>query len=356
MNIYMGMLVLLIVLTPVLGGTYRRNKQYIIVATLILFGVCAMRGIRIGADLGRYEVHYYTCSQLDFSGIFAKYQWDNIGFYFLIKILQIIFGYDFHSFLFILAIFEGIVLARIIYKYSANPYMSFLLYMALGYYVFIYSGLKQALATAFIYLAFDAIIEHKKIRFIICVVLATSVHLPAFIFLPAYYIAYRKLNIRMIVIYIATAVGIFVFKEQIFIYMTDMYDSVVSTTQIGGVGGKVIMMLAFLIGGYLLRIPDGEDTVYLATFNIVIVATLLQLFAVYGNVFERLADYYFVFSILFLSLVFEKMGRREKSVCSIIPYDDQICNIANVGILVFSVVYFYLNVTATYGLLPFSFN
>lgn len=349
-------MVLIIVLTPILGGTLKKNKQYIIVAALILFGICAMRGIRVGADLGRYEIHYYTCSQLDFAGIFAEYQWDNIGFYFLIKILQMIFGYNFHGFLFILAIFEGIVLARIIYKYSVNPYMSFLLYMALGYYVFIYSGLKQALATAFIYLAFDAIIERKKIRFIIFVALAVSVHLPAFIFAPAYYIAYKKLNVKMIGVYIISAIGIYMFKEQIFIYMTDIYESVVSTTQIGGVGEKVLMMLAFLIAGYLLRVPDGENEVYSATFNIIVVATLLQLFAIYGNVFERLADYYFVFAILFLPFVFEKTERREESIYSIIIYDDQIYKIANLAILLFSIVYFYLNVTATYGLLPFSFN
>lgn len=356
MNIYMCMLVLIIVLTPVLYGTFKRNKQYIIVAALILFGICAMRGVRVGADLGRYETYYYTCSQLDFVGIFAEYQWDNIGFYFLMKIHQEIFGYDFHGFLFALAVFEGIVFAKVVYKYSVNPYMSFLMYMALGYYVFIYSGLKQALATAFIYLAFDAIIEHKKIKFAIYVALAVSVHFPAIIFIPAYYIAYRKLSIKMIAVYIISTIVVFVFREQIFIYMTDVYDSVVSTTQIGGVGEKVLMMLIFLIGGYLLRVPDGKNKVYLATFNIIVVATLLQLFAVYGNVFERLADYYFVFVVLFLPFVFEKMERREESVYSIIVYDDQIYKMVNAGILLFSIVYFYLNVTATYGLLPFSFN
>lgn len=352
----MYMLAAIIILTPVLGGTLKKNKQYIVVAAIILFAVCAMRGVRVGADLGRYETHYYNCAQLNFAGIFAEYQWNNIGFYFLMNLHQRFFGYDFHSFLFILAVFEGIVFARVVYKHSVNPYMSCLMYIALGYYVFIYSGLKQALATAFIFLAFDSIMEHKKVRFVFFVALAVAMHFPAIIFAPAYFIAYRKLNAKMIAIYIIATMGVFIFRDQIFLYMADAYDTVVSTTQIGGVGGKVLMMLMFLIGGYLMRVPDGENKVYLATFNIIVIATILQIFAVYGNVFERLADYYFVFAIFFIPFVFEKEERREGSTYSRIVYDDQIYKLANAVILFFSIVYFYLSVNATYGLLPYSFH
>ena len=356
MNIYMYMLAAIVILAPVLGGTYKKNKQYIVVAALILFTVCAMRGIRVGADLGRYETHYYTCSKLSLAGVFAEYQGNNIVFYFLIKIHNLIFGYDFHGFIAILAIFEGIVFSKTVYKYSVNPYMSFLMYVALGYYVFIYSGLKQALATTFLFLAFDAIMEHKKLKFAVFVALAVSIHFPAIVFAPAYFIANRKLDSKMIIVYIITAVLVFVFREQIFIYMADMYDSVVSTTQIGGVGEKALMMLLFIIAGYVLRVPDGENKTYLATFNFMIIAAMLQTFAVYGNVFERLADYYFIFAIFFLAFVFEKGERREKSVYGKVSYDDKIYRIANAGILIFSIIYFYLNVTKTYGLLPYTIN
>lgn len=356
MNIYMFMLAAVILLVPVFKGTFKKNKRYIIVVTAILFAVCALRGVRVGADLGRYETHYSVCAQLNFEGIFVEYQWNNIGFYFLMKIHNIICGYDFHSFLFILAFLEGVVFAYIIYKHSANPYISVLMYMALGYYVFIYSGLKQALATALLMLAFDAIIERKRLFFIIFSALAVLIHTPAAIFLPAYFIAHRKPNRKMLVGYILAAAIVVAFRGQIVAFLSDAYETVVSTSEIGGGGGKVLLMLVFIIGGYLLRQPDGENQTYATTFNFMIIAAILQVFAVYGNVFERLADYYFIFVIIYLPLVFEKTERREGSAYGRVIYDDTIYSICNIGILGFSIIYYYLNTRAVYGLHPFIFN
>lgn len=352
----MWMLVGVILLAALFRGTIKQNKTYIILIAIMLFTICALRGVRIGADLGRYETHYRTCFQASWSGVFAYYQWDNILFYYLMKLHSTVVGYNFHNFLFILAVAEGIVVAYIIYKHSVNPYMSYLMYMALGYYVFIYSGLKQALATAVLMLAFDAIIDKKTVKFTLLTILAAFIHIPALIFLPAYFLGHRRLSRKMIGLYAVFAVILMVFRGQILEAMTDVYDSVVTSTAIGGVGGKVLMMLVFIIGGYLLRIPDGENKTYSATFNLMIIATILQTFAVYGNVFERLADYYFIFSIIYIPMVFEKMNLREGSEKGIIIYDINIYGILNFIIMIFSVVYFYITVHETYGLLPFMFN
>lgn len=354
MEIYIGVLFAVILLSPVLHGTYKHNKTYIIIVALILFAVCALRGIRVGADLGRYETHYNTCTQLSFSGILQNYK-ENFGFYFLMRAHSLISGCDYHGFLFILAVFEGIVLSYIIYKHSVNPYMSILLYMALGYYVFTFSGLKQALATAFVMLAFDSIVERRKLRFIIFMALAGLMHFPALIFLPSYFIAHRKMDRRMILAYALAAIVIFMFKGQIVIYVSDIYDSVVSSSVIGGVGGKVAMMLLFVVCGYLLRFPDGENETYSTTFHFMIIAMLLQMFAAFGNVFERLADYYFIFAILFLPMAFEHSASREGSVDGAIIYNNQLYGIANMCIFLFLALYYYMTVSSIYGLIPYSF-
>lgn len=356
MNIYLWMFVAVIILSPILAGTYKGNKRYIYVVAFMLFTVCALRGVRVGADLGRYETHYRICSQLNITGLFAVYQWENIGFYLLMRIHSKVCGYNYHSFLFLLAVFEGIVFTRTIYKHSVNPYMSFLMYMALGYYTFIFSGLKQALAMAFVFLAFDAIIEKKKVRFAWFTILAFFVHLPSIIILPAYFIAYRKLDGKMIVLYIAAAMTVYFLSDQLASRMAEAYDTVVSMEQLGGVGGKVLMMVAFIVLGYILRVPNGENESYAATFNFMIIAAILQIFAIYGNVFERLADYYFIFAIIYLPFVFEKSNRRDGSEYGMVRYSNQLYTIANVGVLVFSFVYFYITITATYGILPYRIN
>ncbi len=356
MNIYIYMLLLVIILAPILKGTIKGNKFYIVLISMMLFGVCALRGVRVGADLGRYETHFEVCLNLDFQGVFGVYQWDCIGFYELIKLFQIFFGDNFHGFLFMLAIIEGLVFAYVLYKHSVNPYMSIMLYMALGYYAFIYSGLKQALATAVVMLAFDFLIRKKYIFFLIITCIAGLIHTPAFIFMGAILIMHRKINWKTIMMYLIATGVMFVFSEEIAVFLSSAYDSVVSLEGIGGVGGKLLMMLLFVIAGYVLRIPNGENKTYLCLFNFMIVAAILQILAAYGNVFERLSDYYFIFSMLYIPLVFEKTERRRGSVHGMVIYDKNIYILSNTVLMVFSLVYFYVTISATYGLLPYVFN
>lgn len=356
MDIYTGMLIAVIAIGFLANGAKPQNKKYIIFMGLILFGFCALRGIRVGADLGRYQTHYTNCYEVDWQGVFKEYQLENIGFYYICKLHSFAFGYDFKNFIMILAIFEGVSLIYVIYKLSVNPYMSYMIYISMGYYIFIYSGLKQALATVFIMFAFIAVIEKKPIRFLLFVSIATLIHMPAMVFCFAYTIGNRQFRKNDWIVWIIAAIAIFIFKENIVILMTDVYDSVVETNVLGGVGGKVIMMIAFIVVGALLRYPDGENRTYLASFNLMIVAAMLQIFAVYGNVFERLADYYFVFSMLYLPMVFQHEEQREGSVKGYIMYDPRIYNWIEIVIVIFSIMYYYQLVHSTPGILPYTFS
>lgn len=70
--------------------------------------------------------------------------------------------------------------------------------------------------------------------------------------------------------------------------------------------GKVLVMLALLFVAFVLRPPTKTNKVYAAAMQFVAIATLIQLFSVYNNVFERLADYYFQFSVIFVPFIFDR--------------------------------------------------
>lgn len=355
LDIYMILLSVVILSAVVLRGTRKKNTIYVIFVTVLLFSVLALRGIRVGADLGRYETHYEMCYSLAWSELFKKYP-NNILFYVLMKLQSEIFGYDFHGLIFLLAVFEGIIVGKMILKYSVNPYMSFLIYISMGYYAFNFSGLKQSLAMSLIMLAYDACISNKLGKFIVTVFLASIIHLPSIIFLPAYYLGHRRLNVNMILFYILFAGTISMARGNLVEYMTDIYGAVVSNSVLGGVGGKVVMMLVFIVGGFFLRIPDGENHEYSATFHFMILATILQTFATYGNVFERLADYYFIFSIFYIPFIFENTKFRKGSTRTLINYNNQIYVFLNLVILIFSIIYFDMTIHETYGMYPYYLN
>ena len=65
-------------------------------------------------------------------------------------------------------------------------------------------------------------------------------------------------------------------------------------------------MLVIVVAAVFLRPPTEGDSVYNACLIFTGVAIVIQTFCGYNNIFERLADYYFHTSIVFIPLVFEK--------------------------------------------------
>ena len=83
------------------------------------------------------------------------------------------------------------------------------------------------------------------------------------------------------------------------------YEDEVKYNAAGYVGGKFIAMLAMLIISAVIHPLWDSNRIYRYLFNIMVIATMLQAFSVYDNVFTRLADYYFQFSVVFVPLVLD---------------------------------------------------
>ena len=89
--------------------------------------------------------------------------------------------------------------------------------------------------------------------------------------------------------------------------------------------GKVTVMLALVLVAYFLRMPTADNPAYSASLQFVAIATVIQLFSVYNNVFERLADYYFQFSVIFVPFIFDTRDNKNNysgrfRVASLAPY------------------------------------
>ena len=135
--------------------------------------------------------------------------------------------------------------------------------------------------------AFDAIIEKRPIKFVLLVLLAAQFHFPALIFLPAYWLGRMRLGQGFLFLLGGLLIATFFLRDQILRLMLESY------------GGENIY--ASMEG-----IPTEGDTVYNACLVFSGVAFVFQSFCGYNNIFDRLADYYFHTSIVFLPLIFEQ--------------------------------------------------
>jgi len=227
----------------------------------------------------------------------------NIALRYYFHIIYTYCGKNFQIALIGLAAFEMYCLGRIIYKYSSNIFLSFFTYIFLGFYYFLFSGLKQAAAMAFLLLAFMGVLENKPIKFLLFTVMAGLFHAPSFIFIIAYPWAKMKVGRNYFLVLLGVLILVLTFRHQIVTMLGDMYYEEREFVSNGSIGGRFLAMAAIIILSILVRRPTQADTDYYKTFNMMVMAALLQSFSIFGNNFTRLSDYYFQFSILFMPYV-----------------------------------------------------
>ena len=104
---------------------------------------------------------------------------------------------------------------------------------------------------AFIVFAMICILESRVKLFFVFVIIAGFIHAPAFAFLPAYFLAKRRVNMWMIGLYIVVAGLIFVFRDQIVVFVSEYYyeEETMELLQFGteGLGGRFFMIVLILI-------------------------------------------------------------------------------------------------------------
>lgn len=295
MNIYY----IVLLITVVLAFIFKRNKKAFVISTAMLhLFVSGFRYNHMHGDLMKYHFSFLNMEQYGWTSQEIINGGRNTLFFLLNKFVYTYFNQNFQVLLFIIAAVSTIAISILIYKHSPKPFVSFVLWSCFGFFMFSFYSLKQTLAMAFLMFATDAIFEKKRQRFYLFTIIAGFIHMPALIFLPAFELCKGKKIRNIIFSYIFAFIIIFIFRDRIVGVLSDAYYYSDKYTEVanGTVGGKTFMMLAILAASYLLC--DFHEERSRKLFILISVASLLQLFSVYNNVFTRLSDYYFQFIIL----------------------------------------------------------
>lgn len=88
-------------------------------------------------------------------------------------------------------------IAWTIYKKSESPALSFIAYMGMPFFVLTFSGLRQSIAIGLCVWALSFVQEKKPVRFVLLVLLASTFHSTALLFLAAYPAYYIRLSRRL---------------------------------------------------------------------------------------------------------------------------------------------------------------
>ena len=302
-SIYYIIIAAVIILGMIMAQKGEERKPYIVIMAVLHAFVCGFRYQFLTGDLIKYNTYFQDFRYFGWFSEEVFQEGRNFGFQWLMKLMCHITDGNFQIFLLIVAIVIELAVAILIFRYSPKPWLSYLMWNCIGFYVFGFSAVKQSLAMAFLMFSYMSIIERKPKMFVFWTLLASITHLPAIAFLPAYPISKLKLNLRTIVGYVVSAILIFAFREPIVTAISDMYYTDKDFASDTFLGTRFFMMCLMLIIGALLKGFSGKH--FSSLFMLIGVAAIFQMFCGYDNVFTRLADYYFQFVILYVPMLFE---------------------------------------------------
>ncbi len=183
------------------------KNRLTIFAIVPMFLIFVFRYKYIGADTIGYvrffeqDVRKYSFSELLNQDLMRE----EIGFRLYVKVVSLLTSnYTIYFLINALIIFG--TLYRFAKEHTDNPFIFFFLFMTLGMYSFVETGLRQTLAMMVCLWAVDFIKNRKPIRFVLLVIIAQFFHKSALIFLITYPLSLIKKFDWMFIVYAIIAV------------------------------------------------------------------------------------------------------------------------------------------------------
>ena len=174
----------------------RSRKAY---CALVAFQWSLISGLRdwsVGADTYSYYTSFERVKTTSwgtllgnlFGYVFQGFDVKDPGYQIITKLFQLFFK-DYQLFLLAIAVFFMTLMAIWIYKNSASPCTSFILFSTLFYSFYALTGHRQTIATALlVFIGYDLIKQRKFWKFMALVCIAFLIHKSSLVFVPMYFI------------------------------------------------------------------------------------------------------------------------------------------------------------------------
>lgn len=155
-----------------------REIKFIVfwIITVIFILVLGLRSRDVGIDTPAYYSIFNIINSSDLSMSFLRWE---PGFVLVNKI----FSSDVKILILVLSLLSIYHLFKFIYEQSPNITLSLILFIGLGFYFFLFNGVRQAIATSILTYSFKYLYNKKYIIWIIYFIFAISFHYTALIFL-----------------------------------------------------------------------------------------------------------------------------------------------------------------------------
>lgn len=319
----MGVFIILL-FVPVLMQHTTLGKKYIncekkyrlalLLFFLLLTILLAFRHERVGNDTRNYIYYFHRIIGMDWVEV-RKYPIE-IGFAYFNKVVSI-FSSSSRIYLSIVAFITVALIYPTYKRLCKDPSLTIALFCIMPTFVMLFSGIRQMLAISIGVVAYEFSRNKKPIEFILCVLLAVTVHTSAFVIgfmYPLYHIKITKKWLFWLVPLISL---VFVFNKQIF-YLLEMlisrftrYEGKVSST---GAYTMILLFAIFVVFSFLVPNEALLDKETVGLRNFLLFSLVIQMFAPVHMLAMRMNFYYIIFIPLLLPKIIQFRNKRWNQV------------------------------------------
>jgi hypothetical protein len=281
-----------------------RRKLATVLALVPIFILMTLKGKSVGADTLDYYEYFKITRNLSLSKMFENRQ--EAGYQILVKALNTVFT-DPQILFIITGLFFCISIGVFVYKFSKNQTVAVVFYITLGLFAFMMTGLRQGIAMCICLYSFSYIKEKKIFQFLLLIWLAYYFHTSALFFIPAYFIANMKVDIKNFLIFILIFGFVMYFGEGLLIKIAvstdyEQYAQIERTTN-GQIFFAIVAIITFFSLIYQKKILALNPYNYIF-INLNYLNLMLWGLRLISRVAERPSLYYmFATVILFEQLV-----------------------------------------------------
>lgn len=297
----------------------RQHKRYVIFMMVLLILQSGLRHVAVGSDTYQYYVGYF----LDVEKSSWQSLWSDCleflnygvgkdpGYRLLLKAIQYILP-TYQLYLLGLAAFVFYGLGKLFVKYTSSNYevlVAIALYQCLYYSFFSITGLRQTMATGFLFLAVPYVTDRKPWQFVLLLLIAATQHKSALLFAPFYFLPIVKQSRLMMIASFAMFIPMWTYGSQ-FAGMLMMgssfeqYAMYIEGYEGAGAYGfaAFILLLGALLIYYHKSIVTKEQSANLI-LNSIAVAILLTPLTMIDPSNMRIVQYYSIFALFALPWV-----------------------------------------------------
>lgn len=215
-------------------------------------------------------------------------------------------GFDFQGFLILHSAFCISAVGVFVYRYSEKPWLSLALFIALGFYKYIFGILRQFMALCLFLYAIPYIKEKKIGKFLLIIVLNFLIHRASLIYVILYVICQIKISKKVFLgYYVLAVVGLIVSPfliDSVVIPLLEVVNYAFYTPEQWSLNFQILIVYALPVA--LLVTLDFHQFFEKRINNIFCWGFLLtlpiQAFSAVNDMFGRLAFDFYVFVIMLL--------------------------------------------------------